>query len=300
LDGQKTAASVTPLKLTPLGLAFCLALAPAFSAEPADLASARGLFEAGRFPEAQRAFEKIEAEEPGSADVHYYLGQIAMERDDADTAVRELERATALSPDSGRSHNALGDAYGRSAQKAGMLSKFGLARKSLAEYQRAVALEPGNVDFHESLFGYCVNAPSIVGGGADRAADEAATIRKLDPRRGHQAFATLYSVAEKYDLALAELDEILKVAPDDYAALYQVGRNAALSGQNFDRGLASLRRCLELPVPEDGPPHAAAQWRIGTILEKRGDRQGARAAYEAALKIDPKFTQASESLKKLD
>jgi tetratricopeptide (TPR) repeat protein len=284
------------MRLTLPGLTLCLACAPAFAAESGALAGARALFEAGRLSDAQPAFEKLEAAEPANADVHYYLGQLALERDDADTAVRELERATSLSPDSGRGHDALGDAYGRSAQKAGMLSKFGLARKSLAEYQRAVALEPNNVDFHESLFGYCVNAPSIVGGGADRAADEAAIIRRLDPKRGHQAFATLYTAGGKYDLALAELDEILKTAPDDYAALYQVGRNAALSGQHFDRGLASLRRCLALPAPEGAPPHAAAQWRIGTILEKKGDREGARAAYVAALKIDPRFTQASDSL----
>jgi len=300
MDVRRPAPSATPLRLALLGLALCLNLAPASAAEPADLASARALFDAKRFTDAQRAFERLEAEQPGSADVHFYLGQLALERDDADTAVRELERATALSPESARSHDALGDAYGRSAQKAGMFSKFGLARKSLAEYQRAVALEPGNVDFHESLFVYCMSAPSIAGGGADKAADEAAVIRKLDSLRGHRAFATLYAAGEKYDLELAELDEILKVAPDDYAALYQLGRNAALSGQHFDRGLASLRRCLELPVPEDAPPHAAAQWRIGTILDKKGDRQGARAAYEAALRIDPKFTQASESLKGLD
>ena len=288
------------MKLLPPGLALCLLGAPALAAQSAALASARALFDAGRFADARPAFEKLEADDPADADVHYYLGQLALGRDDTDAAVRELERSTSISPGSGRAHNALGDAYGRSAEKAGMLSQFGLARKSVAEYERAVALEPGNADFHESLFGYCVAAPSIVGGGSDRAAAEAAVIRKLDPVRGHRAFASLYAKAEKYDLALAELDEILKAAPDDYAALYQVGRNAALSGQHFDRGLASLRRCAALPVPEGAPPHAAAQWRIGTILEKKGDKQGARAAYLAALKIDPGFKQASDSLKGLD
>ena len=288
-----------PMKPGLARLALCLVCAPAFAAESAALASARALFEAGRFSEAQPAFEALAAAEPDSADPHYYLGEIALGRDDADTAVRELERATALSPGSARAHDALGDAFGRSAQKAGMLSKFGLARRSLAEFRRAVALEPANADFHESLFGYFANAPAIVGGGADKAADEAAVLARLDPRRGHQAFATLYATQGKYDLALTELDALLKAAPDDYAALYQVGRNAALAGQHLDRGLASLRRCLALPVPEGAPPHAAAQWRIGTILELQGDREGARAAYLAALKIDPAFAQASDSLRGL-
>ena len=290
---------ISPVKPAFPRLALFLICTSALAGEPAGLAPARALFDAGRFPEAQAAFEKLEAADPGNADIHYYLGQLAIERDDADAAVRELERSAALSPGSARSHNALGDAYGRSAQKAGMFSMFGLARKCLAEYSRAVALEPGNVDFHESLFGYCVSAPSIVGGDSGRAAEEAAIIRKLDPGRGHRAFATLYAAGGKYDLALAELDGALKTEPDDYASLYQVGRIAAISGQHFERGLASLRQCITLAAPEGAPPHSAAQWRIGNILEKEGDTAGARAAYEAALKLDPKFTQASDALKKL-
>ena len=94
---------------------------------------------------------------------------------------------------------------------------------------------------------------------------------------------------------------MLKESPDDYAALYQIGRIAALSGQQLDRGLASLRRCLTLtpPATPNTPGHAAAHWRIGNLLEKKGDQPGARAAYEAALKLDPTFLGAIDALKKL-
>jgi tetratricopeptide (TPR) repeat protein len=287
------------MKLKPLGLAFCLVCPPAVAADSPAFISARTQFEMGRFEAAQRSFGKLEADEPENADVHYYLGQLALERDDAEAAVAELQKTIALSPDSARGHNALGDAYGRSAQQAGMFSKFGLARKCLAEYQRALEIEPNNVDYHESLFGFCINAPSIVGGGEDNAAKEAAVIKKLDPERGHRAFATLYTADRKFDLSIAELDEILRAKPDDYGALYQEGRIAVLSGEHLDQGLASLRHSLDLPVPAHDPPHSAALWRIGNILEKKGDRAGARAAYEAALKIDPAFAEASEALKNL-
>jgi Flp pilus assembly protein TadD len=52
--------------------------------------------------------------------------------------------------------------------------------------------------------------------------------------------------------------------------------------------------------PENQPPLAAAHWRIGCILEKKGDKPGARVAYETSLKLDPKFPPAIESLKKLN
>jgi tetratricopeptide (TPR) repeat protein len=113
------------------------------------------------------------------------------------------------------------------------------------------------------------------------------------------AYAQLYTEARQYEKAFTEWDEALKAAPDDYNALYQVGKLAATTGQNLDRGLAALRRCVELEPGKDQPTHAAAQWRIGNILEKKNDVAGARAAYEAALKLDPKFTNAADALKKL-
>jgi tetratricopeptide (TPR) repeat protein len=281
-----------PLLLT-LGCATALAVT-----DPAQIAAARALYDARKLPDAQAAFEKIAAADPACADAPYFLAQLALRRNDSDKAIAYAEKAVALAPDNANCQHTLGDAYGSAAQKASVFSQFGLARKCLAAYQRAVALAPASADFHQSLFDYYRQAPGIAGGGTDKALTEAAAIKKLDPLRGRIAFATLYTTDKKYDQALAEFDEVLKDSPDDYAALYQLGKLAAVSGQFLDRGLASLRRCLELkPLPN--MPHAAAQWRLGMILEKKNDPAGARAAYEAAVKLDPKFTPAADSLKKL-
>jgi tetratricopeptide (TPR) repeat protein len=264
------------------------------------LARARELFEASRLPEAERAFEALLAADPANAEAHYYVGQLALDRGDTDTAVRELERSVDLAPDSARGHLALGDAYGRSAEKAWIVNALRLARKCLAEYRRAAALDPASVDVHERLFEYYSRAPFTLGGGSDKAAGEAATIERLDPRRARQAYAAVYLASGKYELALDELDEVLKVAPDDYASLFQVGHLAAISGQYLDRGLAALRRCLRLTAPVGAPSHSAAQWRLGNILERKGDPAGARVAYEAALVLDPAFTPASDALRTLN
>ena len=274
----------------------------AAAVDPAALDAARTLFnERGKSAEAQKAFEALAASDPKNADVNFFLGQLANRRDDPEKAVKHFEAAIAATPTEARHHHGLGDAYGRSAQKAGMLSKFGLAKKCVAAYERAVELEPANLDFRQSLFEFYRQAPGIAGGGVDKATAQAEAIKKIDANRGRFAFATLYVGEKKYAEALAQFDEVLKVSPDDYAALYQVGRLAALTGEYLDRGLASLRRCLELPVPNPAntPGHAAAHWRIGVILEKKQDVPGARTAYEAAVKLDPKFTPAADSLKKL-
>ncbi len=287
-----------------LTLALALASTSLSHAAPdaAALDAARALYnQRGKSAEAQKAFEALAATDPKDPDVNFFLGQLANRRDDPAKAITHFETAVAAAPSDGRHHHGLGDAYGRSAQKAGMLSKFGLAKKCLAAYQRAVELSPDNVEFRFSLFEYYRQAPGLAGGGLDKATVQAEAIKKLDANRGRFALATLYVGEKKYAEALAQFDEVLASQPDDYASLYQVGRLAALTGQYLDRGLTSLRRCLTLPVPNPAstPGHAAAQWRIGVILEKQNDLPGARAAYEAAVKLDPTFTPAADSLKKL-
>ena len=269
--------------------------------DPMAVTAARALFDARQPAEAQAAFEKLATADPKNAEINYYLGQLALRREDTAKAVKYLETATSAAPTVGRYHQALGDAHGRSAQKAGVLSKLGFAKKCLAAYERAVALEPNNLDFRLSLFEYYRQAPGMAGGGLDKAAAQASVIKQLDPSRGRIAFATLYASAKQYGQALAEFDEVLKTNPDDYTALYQVGRLATMTGQFVDRGVTSLRRCLELPAPTtpNTPGHAAANWRLGLLLEKKSDAAGARAAYEAANRLDPKFTPATEALRKL-
>jgi tetratricopeptide (TPR) repeat protein len=290
------------MKIHPLFLLAVAGSTLAFAAaDPTRLAAARELLKpgTGKSAEAQKAFEAIAAADPSSFEAQVSLAELALRRDDAPTAITCAEKAVALAPDDARCQHTLGDAYGRSAQKASIFSQFGLAKKCLAAYQRATTLAPDNIDFHQSLFEFYRQAPSIAGGGTDKAAIEAATIKQLDAMRGRMAFASLYLAEKKYDQALAEFDEVLKARPDDYNVLYQVGKFSAVSGQYLDRGLTSLKRCLELTPSASAPGPAAVQWRLGMIYEKKGDPAGARAAYEASLKIDPKFSQSADALKKL-
>lgn len=278
-----------------------LALATLASAafDPVAFNAAVDLYNQRKPLEARKAFESLAVANPQNADVQFYLGRIALQSDDHEKAVAHLEKAVALVPTDARYHLRLGDAYGRSAQKAGMFSKMGLAGKCRTSYEKAVELDPKNLDARFSLLGFYQQAPGIVGGGMDKALLQAQEIKKLDPARGRQAMAGLYITEKKYAEAFAEFDAVLAEKPGDYAALFQTGRLAAISGERLDRGLAALRQCLTQTPPEGQPGHAPAHWRIGNILEKQNDKPGARAAYEAALKLDPKFPQAIDSLKKL-
>lgn len=282
------------------GLAFVLLTLPSPGAE-GDLAAARALVVARQPAEAQAAFERLHAAYPAHAEVNHALGQLANRRGDPQQAVTYFTTAATAEPKAGRHQQGLGDAYGRLAERAGIFGGLGLARKCVAAYERAVALEPANVDFRLSLLEFYRLAPAIAGGGAAKAREQVEAIRALDPVRGRIAAATVLAGEKRTAEAFAEFTAALQAQPDDIVALYQFGRLAALTGQELERGSAALRRYLELPevmLPQ-APGHASGHWRLGQLRERLGDREGARAALAAALRLDPAFKPAAEALRRL-
>lgn len=284
-----------------LAWALLLGIAPALAAalDPAELAAARELYGQRRNAEALAAYQQLAAADPAHAEPLFYLGLLAMRRDDAEAAVTLLEKAASLDPRSSEHQRRLGDACGRAAQKAGMLAKLGWARKSLAAYQQAVALAPQSIEARASLMTYYQQAPGIAGGSLKQAYAQAEEIRKLDAARGRVTFASLYVAEGKYAEAFALYQHVLREKPDDYDALFQTGRLAAVTGERLELGAAALRQCVALTPPPGQPGHAAALWHLGTIQERQGDRTAARASYENSLQIDPNFHRAQEALKAL-
>jgi tetratricopeptide (TPR) repeat protein len=267
---------------------------------PEKLEKIRGLLREKKIAEAEAAANTLVAANPNEAEAHALLGSVRTAKGDGDAAVKACEKAVELAPTSSEYQLQLGDACGLAVQTAGMFSKMSLGKKCLAAYEKAVELDPANLTARSSLASMYQMAPAMMGGGIDKAYAQAAEIKKLDPTRGHIAYATLYTGEKKFTEAFAEFEEALKAAPDNYDALYQFGKLTALTGERVDRGMDALRKCLTLSPPPGSPGHEAAQWRIGNLWEKKGDKKAARAAYEAALAVNPSFQQAIDSLKKLD
>lgn len=251
------------------------------------------------YPAARAAFEKIAAAEPKNAEAHYYLGVIAMKRADTDEAVKQFETATTLAPTDSNYFMELGGAYSAAIDKAGLFAQATLAKKCQAALEKSVQLNPDNLLARNGLVSYYRQAPTFVGGGLSKAYEQAAEIKKRDPVMGADVYGALYMKEKKYEDAFAVFENLLQTHPDNYIALYSIGRTAAQSGLRIERGEEALRRCLELTPVKNEPGHAAVNWRLGNLAEKRGDQAAAKAAYEEALKIDPAFKQAADSLAQL-
>lgn len=278
-----------------------LTAALAHAAVPTEkIENVRGLLRDRKLDAAESAADALVAAHPAEAEAHALLGSVRVAKGNADGAVKACEKAAELAPKNGEYQRQLGDIYGLAGQKAGMLSKMSWGKKAIAAYEKAVELDPTNLTARQSLMSFYQMAPGMMGGGADKAYAQAAEIRKLDAERGRIAYAILYVAEKKYAEALAEIEAVLQSTPDHYAALFQYGRISALTGERIDRGMEALKKCLTLPPPPGAPGHEAAHWRLGNLWEKKGDKPAARAAYQAALALNPGFQQAIDSLKKLN
>jgi tetratricopeptide (TPR) repeat protein len=255
--------------------------------------------EAKRYSEARAVLDQLAAAEPSNADAQFHLGLLALRQNQVDAAIGHLERANALAPTNSRYMLELGAAYGAAAQKAGLFSKVGLAKKCGAAFAKAVELDPANLAARHALATFYRMAPSFVGGGMDKAYAQAAEIRRLDPVEGDVAHASLYFADKKYDEAIAAFAAVTKARPDDHFAHYELGRAVADGGIQLDLGEKALRRCLTLTPRSNRPGQAAVHYRLGQIAEKRGDLAAARAAYEQSLSLDPDFAPAKSAREKL-
>ena len=303
IDGGGSFAANLNLKrarsLSWLRLGLALGTVVVRAAPPDEWSAAVALYDGRHYSAARDIFQRVASSRPDDPEVNFYLGRLALWFDEEAAALRHLESAVATAPGDARLQNALGDAYALAARNAPLLAKYSWAKKCRAAYDRAVALEPANPAFRWSRVAYYQLAPRLVGGGMAKAHAEALEMGRLEPMSGRIASATLLLAEDKPEDAFALFEEVLRDVPDDFLALYHVGRCAALSGEHLEKGLASLQRCLELtPPPGDGKPTPAnIHYRMGNIHEKGGDRAAADREYALAKAAHSDFRPEKMALK---
>lgn len=268
------------------------------SAEPSDssLSAAISLYQNKDYDNAAVNFTQLESRNPTDPQIAYYLGCIARHRKRFDEAVTYLEKATRLAPNNADYFLALGDACGAIASQK---RSFSSARQTCTALERAVELAPTSEEARAALITFCREAPTMVGGGLQKAYEQAKALQALNPPAGARLLATLYEREKRYDEAIAACESALRDHPEDYGLLYVTGRIAAASGTHLDDGIAALEKCLTLPVAEGFPGYAAAQVRLGQLCAKKGAASDARRHFETALQLEPNNKDGQAGLEAL-
>jgi tetratricopeptide (TPR) repeat protein len=263
----------------------------------------------------------------------YEQGRAAMQARQFEDAAKSFERAIELDPGKSTYHLWLGHAYTRQLASANFIKKGIIGRRIGPQYDKAVELDSMSVDAAEARVDFYLEAPAMVGGGADKARAEAARLRRISPYHGGfaqakiaekekaweqaeseyrslirthpdssrpvNALVTLLQSRERYADAFEAIDTRLARFPDDTVVNYQLGRTAAISGKELTRGEAALRRFLALVGVKEPQSRASAHYRLGMIREKLGDVASARAEYDSAIALNPGYLDAIAARKKL-
>ncbi|MDJ0657203.1 MAG: tetratricopeptide repeat protein [Xanthomonadales bacterium] len=300
--------------------------------EAAALEQATALYESGQAAEAEAILASLDGNDPG---VNYLKGRIAFDREDYKKSTRYFEQSTKANSRNDDYWLWLGRAAGTDARNRSGLGRAGPAKKARKAFEKAVEINPGNIEARSGLVTFFSGAPWFMGGDMDKAYEQVELIREVDPDRADMELAGLYlsddepekaeavyraglernpdnprfavrlalmlHQAEKYDEAFRVLQPFGKADEPDPDALYQLGRTGALSGKHLEPAEAAMQRYLALADTEANLPIplASAHWRMGMIYEHQGNWQSAREQYQAALALEPEHEQATDALKKL-
>jgi tetratricopeptide (TPR) repeat protein len=226
--------------------------------------------------------------------------------------------------------NAIGGLYCDQAQKASVLTRLSWAGKCHGTWERAVAIDPRNIDVRLNLIQYYLQAPGIAGGGVSKAKDQANAIAALDPVRGEIAWggigrsekqlgeaerhyrraaevdrdgirgpvalANFYASQKRWGEAQAVFERRLATDATDTFAAFHLGRLLQAQGTGLQKALALFDQYLAAPSPPGGPTHADAWFRKGEVLLKLGKKAEATVAFESALKLAPDHRAAAREL----
>lgn len=332
-----TAVLVATLRVVS-GAALAVATPLSLGAQQNSLTAAIEAYEARRTDEARRSLEPL-LDGPSEPTARAYLGRINFDLGEWDAAEEQLERAVELEPQNAEFRYWLAISYLEHINHVSIFRKRGMANKARDTLIRTLEIDPDHMDARMTLAGYYLDAPGIVGGSKDKAREQLQEIIARDPVRGRLFEAQIYEDDGDWAAAETAYTDVIAAAPDNAhvlyqagmfrqgrsqwpeavdlferaayipetrdnrefvrAALYQLGRTGVLSGENVDRSIAALVEFTErYPDPEDALG-AGARWRLGMLFEMNDDPEAARAAYRAALTIDPDHEEAKRALKNL-
>lgn len=291
------------------------------------------LIRAGQINEAITQLQERVRSNPSDAESLNLLARAYYSVEDWDDAIATNQRALKLQPNSSDFHTWMGRAYGEKAETLGMLGAANLARKTKAEFEKAVQLNPVASQARLDLAEYYIQAPGFMGGGMDKAAQQADATARFDVAASHLIRARM--AQQKKDFAEAELEFKAAIAtaknPANYwvnlASFYETqGRVAEMeraisaavatpnrpacalydsagillrAGRNLTGAAQYLRQYLAEGQFDETDPAFRAHYLLGQIMERLNRRADAISEYRTTLAMASDFKKAQTALDKL-
>lgn len=316
----------------PLGLAFTLSLTATTCLAAPDRGSAERALMEGHVDEAVSMLNSVLSANPKDPQAHLLLCRAYYSEEAGDLAVAECEAALANGGGgSSTVHDWMGRAYGQKASHT-LIGAYGLAKKVKIEFETAVAEDASSVDAANDLSEFYIGAPSLVGGDVQKALQLADRVQRTMPQAAHRMrglvaedrheddtaesefkaavgvggkpnawvdLAAFYQKRKRYDEALATLRKAEAADPAKDDSLVDMGSILLEMKRQYTEGVRLERTYITSGLKSDAGPVCRAHFLAGRMLEKSGDKSGARQEYQAALKLASKYEPAQKALDSL-
>jgi len=295
----------------------------------ADATQANALLQQGRVDEAAITLHDVLAAQPGDALAHQLLCRIDYAQEMADNAIHECELAASYAPSSSDNQMWLGRAYGFKASHASPFAALGLAIKVRVAFERAVQLDPENIYAMSDLGEFYVAAPSLIGGGLDKAQALASRMQPHFPSQAHRLLALIAEKKKEDAIAEAEFTNAVAAgkSPEAYIDLghfYQRHNQPDKMLETLQSGVSAdhrkgpalvdaasiltdahrspelaetlLRAYLASSDKTDDAPAFKVHVQLGDLLAQRGDPAAAHREYATALALASNYAPARKAM----
>ncbi len=256
---------------------------PAEPPDPGDLAVAVRHFHAQELAAAETLLLGAREAEPESAAVAYYLGRVYLAQGRSQDAVQAIEQATRLDPGSSLHQFWLAEALVARIDEVAVLFKVSVAHRIRVAYEKAVELDPENLEARVAVARYHAEAPPIVGGDPAAAQQQLEEVRRRDPALAHVAQALIHERLGRPEPAEEEIAAAVRVDPESVVGW----REAGLFHQRRQRWQEAQRAFDEVLLRQPGDP--VALFEAARTAVEISDLQLARAerALAAYLALEP-------------
>jgi tetratricopeptide (TPR) repeat protein len=271
----------------------------------------------------------IVAANPADGAAHLLLCRAFYSEDLPDEAVGECEAALSTFGSDSRAQDWAGRAFGIKADRSGPIAGYKLAGRTRDAFEAAVRLDPDNADAVNDAAEYYVSAPSLVGGGVEKALALASRVQARLPQAAFRIRALVAEKQHDYPTAERHFKSAVAVAgrADAWVDLgnfyFRRGRTSdglnalqhALAADRShgpervdvasilidnntapDLAQKALREYLASPARSDAAPSFKAYVLLGKVLATSGDKSGAQAQYEKALALAKDYAPAEKAM----
>jgi tetratricopeptide (TPR) repeat protein len=221
--------------------ALLLSVAALLPAAGPELERARKLYNLTEF---DRSLKVLQEAPQKDAEIWELIGRNLYMQGEYKKASEALDKAAAADPENGEIALWLGRAWGRRAETSSPFTAPGHASKARQWFEKAVELNPKNIEALSDLFEYYLEAPGFLGGGLDKAERLAGRMGQLDAAEGYWANAKLAEKRKEFRSAEEHLRQAIAASPQRIGRFIDLAKFLAKQGrfQESDQNLAKAEK----------------------------------------------------------